>query len=647
MQKKWKRFWALLLCLSMLGAMAFAVHAEEPTEEPEEQVEAAAQAQAEPMEEAMEEHAEEAAEENSEGVLASAEQELSAGVAVLSLTEEQEQVSCKHEHKYWIIYPAERTHCLTCVDCKEEFSEHEPHEFVNGVCEKCGLDECAHDGARWVEAPDGHFMYCDDCGKNVLPFERHFFKNGVCERCGAKELKEESAPCEHELYYCVEYDEVNEKYYHVQKCRECGFETEPEDCVFVPFQSWQANADEHDLQCGVCHNITRTEKHSFDENQVCTVCGYKSHEHQLYYRLIVSDNPYTDEPVDNNNNFGRDCGYHLVRCSICEVDFSSYWNVESHTYENGKCTKCGYVQHQHDDHYNPNPDCIYNLRSGHVMTCSACGESVYEQHTWQNGVCTVCGHEQAHVCTTFEPCHYNQWTHAISCTECGSYSWKVMHELDRYGHCKECDYVDNTVHKHVGTEVPGYDSTCSETGLSTVYSCTCGKLFKDAACTVETEAAEVIPVKDHDWKAATCTAPMTCTACGETVGTAAAHTPGQWHQNENGHWNFCTVCEVKLAEAAHADSNEDHVCDTCGFEMPEETHVHSYRYDGKTKDKDGHTVTCSCGDSHKEAHTRNVLGRCAVCGYSMTPAAKVVETVTQTVRTVVTRLLSILFRPRG
>lgn len=54
----------------------------------------------------------------------------------------------------------------------------------------------------------------------------------------------------------------------------------------------------------------------------------------------------------------------------------------------------------------------------------------------------------------------------------------------------------------------------------------------------------------HQWEEATCTAPKTCTQCGETEGEAAGHTPRQW--------------VVSAVDTAQLTMTQDLPCDVCG-----------------------------------------------------------------------------------
>lgn len=63
---------------------------------------------------------------------------------------------------------------------------------------------------------------------------------------------------------------------------------------------------------------------------------------------------------------------------------------------------------------------------------------------------------------------------------------------------------------------------------------------------------------EHNWTAATCTAPKTCSVCGATEGEALGHV------DENTD-NKCDRCEFDMSHTC-ADANGDYVCDTEGCE---------------------------------------------------------------------------------
>ena len=62
-------------------------------------------------------------------------------------------------------------------------------------------------------------------------------------------------------------------------------------------------------------------------------------------------------------------------------------------------------------------------------------------------------------------------------------------------------------------------ATCTEAGSKKFTCRKCGEVMR-----------QEIPVKDHSYKDATCSAPKTCTGCGLTAGTALGHSYGENHR---------------------------------------------------------------------------------------------------------------------
>ncbi len=96
-----------------------------------------------------------------------------------------------------------------------------------------------------------------------------------------------------------------------------------------------------------------------------------------------------------------------------------------------------------------------------------------------------------------------------------------------------------------GALINGTDATCSKEGTVAHYKCSeCSKCFD----TEKRELADIkIPAKDHKWEAATCTAPKTCTVCGETSGETVGH---KWEEASCTTPKMCTVCGITVGESA-------------------------------------------------------------------------------------------------
>ena len=168
---------------------------------------------------------------------------------------------------------------------------------------------------------------------------------------------------------------------------------------------------------------------------------------------------------------------------------------------------------------------------------------------------------------------------------------------------------DKVVAQHVEVTVPGKAATCTATGLTEGKKCSiCGTVLV---------AQQVIPVTDHSWNAATCTAPKTCSTCGTTQGNALNHTE--------------VTTSGKAATCTATGLTEGKKCSVCGTVLVEQTAIAALGHDkishaakAATCTQKGYQAyeTCSRCDysTYKETaptgHTySNVLdGSCNACG---------------------------------
>lgn len=143
--------------------------------------------------------------------------------------------------------------------------------------------------------------------------------------------------------------------------------------------------------------------------------------------------------------------------------------------------------------------------------------------------------------------------------------------------CTECDYIITPAlgHTHHMTPVAAKSATCTEDGNTAYYVCSgCSKWFEDATGNVEItdHSSVVIGHLGHDWVAATCTTPKTCSRCDATEGTPLGHDFADvWSSDASGHWHACSRCDAKDGEAAHTPDREaatetDPIkCTECGY----------------------------------------------------------------------------------
>ena len=101
---------------------------------------------------------------------------------------------------------------------------------------------------------------------------------------------------------------------------------------------------------------------------------------------------------------------------------------------------------------------------------------------------------------------------------------------------------------------------------------------------------------------ATCVERAVCKACKAVYGELGAHMfSDEWTIDRYQHWHVCTVCRAKETERLnHFDQDDDHLCDTCGYQITD----HTFGTDW-SMDETSHWHACSmCGAKSDEAvHT--------------------------------------------
>ncbi|MBQ9313806.1 MAG: S-layer homology domain-containing protein [Clostridia bacterium] len=87
-------------------------------------------------------------------------------------------------------------------------------------------------------------------------------------------------------------------------------------------------------------------------------------------------------------------------------------------------------------------------------------------------------------------------------------------------------------------------ATCTAAAKYTYY-CSCGK------STIKSVGSSL----GHNYAAATCTKPKTCTRCGVTSGSSLGHSPGTvWKSNSTQHYKTCQRCLLNVSVANHNSS---------------------------------------------------------------------------------------------
>ena len=151
---------------------------------------------------------------------------------------------------------------------------------------------------------------------------------------------------------------------------------------------------------------------------------------------------------------------------------------------------------------------------------------------------------------------------------------------------------------------------CDHADTNKDHKCdTCGKVLTECADANKDHNCDICGKKltDHTGGKATCKEKATCSVCGQKYGDLADHTyKTTWSSDSANHWHECSVCGSKKDEAAHADANRDHKCDTCSKVLSECADAN----------KDHKCDTCGkvlteCADANKDHN-------CDVCGKKLT-----------------------------
>lgn len=174
--------------------------------------------------------------------------------------------------------------------------------------------------------------------------------------------------------------------YSDSKCTECGHKKPGHSCTLT----YKDNLDDdnHSTYCTEeCDKgYPKSEAHVYDSDGKCTLCGHvkekvketvpekTTHEHKFKY-------------TSKNN------GTHIRTCQADGCD-GSFEEIESCSIEGGKCTKCGYVKSDDDDHVHKYK---YTSRDNgkHDAVCD-CGVTVKKEPCDYNsdGVCKYCGYKK-------------------------------------------------------------------------------------------------------------------------------------------------------------------------------------------------------------------------------------------------------------
>ncbi|MBQ7345825.1 MAG: leucine-rich repeat protein, partial [Oscillospiraceae bacterium] len=202
-------------------------------------------------------------------------------------------------------------------------------------------------------------------------------------------------------------------------------------------------------------------------------------------------------------------GYTTYTCGECGHSYvDDYTDPVVHNYEgvvtDPTCTEEGYTTYTcvdcGDSYVGDYTDPVVHNYEG-VVTAPTCTEEGYTTYT-----CVDCGDSYVGAYTDPVVHNYEGVVTAPTCTEEGYTTYTCVDCGDSY----VGDYTDPVVHNYESVETA---AGCMTDGYTT-HTCTiCGDSYRDS----------YVSATGHSWQEATCDDPMTCSACGKTNGSALGH----------------------------------------------------------------------------------------------------------------------------
>ena len=348
-----------------------------------------------------------------------------------------------------------------------------------------------------------------------------FFFTGSEEQWNAVTIGSGNEPLENKkIHFNATYHTYDEN----GICTVCGY-AGPDHTNHVMSGWYWSNEIGHWKICIYCEKpMTETEEHVFDEDGICSVCGHAKvgHTHKM------ADWYYSDA-----NGHWR----------VCKYCYEPMTETQGHSYdENGICAVCGYAGPNHTNHVMC--DWYRSNEIGHWKACIYCGEPMTETqgHSYdENGICTVCGSAGPdHTNHVKSDWYWNDETgHWKACIYCGEPMTEIKeHVFDEDGICSTCGYAKAS-HTHKAAEYYG----CDADGHWSICRF-CGR--------------QIGRVQAHDY------AYSRCKVCGQYE---ADHVHSYaWLAEDSEHWQECEICHTAVNKGNHTFVNN--VCEECGLLDP-------------------------------------------------------------------------------
>ena len=566
-----------------------------------------------------------------------------------------------------------------CSACEKWFSDE------NGMTEITDKDSVVKKATghspseTWSYDSDYHWHICTTCNA-VLDKAAHSggtatcSAQATCEACGQKygattehdyQWNHDAAQHWKECSACSAIDPANPKTNHnfgewvtekeatctetgTQKrtCADCGYSETAEIAMIAH------TLTHHEAVTPTC---TTTGSIEYWE---CSVCGKKFSDEACTTEVTDVTIPMANHTLNKTEAKAPTCTENgniaYWTCSVCEKLFSDAAGKTEITAQDTVVAATGHTPSEAwnsdgTDHWHVCTTCDAVLdktaHSGGTATCQA------------KAICNVCKAEYGEKADHTFVSKHDDAQHWKECSVCGAIDpdnpktnhtfgeWETVTnptctETGTKKHtCVDCGYSETeeiAKTAHTLTHHEAVPSTCIVAGSIEYWECSsCGKKFKDEACTVEVTDSEIMLEKvSHkltktEAKAPTCTengniAYWTCSVCEklfsdaagkteitaqDTVVAATGHTPSEaWNSDGTDHWHVCTTCDAVLDKTAHsggtATCQAKAICNVCKAEYGEKAdHTFVSKHDDAQ-----HWKECSvCGaidpDNPKTNHT--------------------------------------------
>ena len=474
-------------------------------------------------------------------------------------------------------------HWHICATCSAEFGK-EAHRGGHATCSKkatcevCGLEYGSttdHD-YQWQHDNTEHWKACKDCGAvDENTRANHTFggwvteKDSTCTETGTQ--KHTCAACD--------YSEtgVIDKKAHTPEHHD---RVEPTCTATGSIEYWQCSVCSKKFSNAACttevtdvtlpmaaHTLTKTDAKA----ATCTEAG-----HAEYWTCSVCKKLFSDSEGKNEITAASvviPATGHTADATGWHGDDTNHWHV---------CATC---KEKFDE----------AAHTGGTATCSS------------KAVCDVCKAEYGTTTAHTFISKHDDTQHWKECSICGaidSENPKTNHTFGEWETvtdstctatgtkkhtCTGCDYSETGVIEkkaHTTEHHDRVDPTCTTTGSIEYWQCgVCGKMFSDAACTVEVTDVTLDKLPHSAgaaWEKDTTYHWHLCTSCGSEVMDKAVHTYGDW---------------VTVAEATETETGlRKRTCSVCGYEQTEEIEILRFTVtvrngSGSGEYKSGETVT--------------------------------------------------------